>query len=273
MHRTAWLTDLHLNFVDEVDFEKLILEVAKANVDSLLIGGDVAEAHSLISWLSQFEEKLVTETDQPDLPIYLVLGNHDFYYGGIASVRQDVQEFTEGSSWCFLTNANEPIRLTDRSALVGHDGWADAREGDYNRSLVMMNDYLLIEELAKFSKQDRLVELHRLGDEAAEHIREQLMMALPNYEQVFVLTHVPPFRAACWYQGTISDDEWAPHFVCQAMGRAIKDVAAVFPTKEITVLCGHTHSEGECQPARNVRVITGAAEYGLPKITKVFDLK
>src|SRR5438093_2989908 len=30
--------------------------------------------------------------------------------------------------------------------LIGHDGWADAREGDYERSTVMMNDYRLIEE-------------------------------------------------------------------------------------------------------------------------------
>lgn len=273
MHRTAWLTDLHLNFVDEAAFDELIAELVSASVDSVLLGGDVAEAHSVVSWLSQFEEKLLAQSPRSDVPIYLVLGNHDFYYGGIKSVRRQVEEFAEGSNWCFLTTAMQPIRLTDRAALVGHDGWADAREGDYNRSLVMMNDYLLIEELAKFSKQDRLVELHRLGDEAAEHIRKQLMLALPEYEQVFVLTHVPPFRSACWYQGTISDDEWAPHFVCQAMGRAIMDVAAVFPAKEITVLCGHTHSAGECQPARNVRVITGAAEYGAPKVTKVFDLK
>lgn len=267
MHRVAWLTDIHLNFVEPSEFETLVQEVNEVSPHSVLIGGDVAEAHSLIPWLTQLAEAI-------DFPTYLVLGNHDFYHGGIEAVRQAV------SDWCsanenrhFLTNSKQPIRLTDRAALVGHDGWADAREGDYNRSLVMMNDYLLIDELAQFSKQDRLAELHRLGDEAASHVREQLMLALPHYEQVFVLTHVPPFRAACWYQGTISDDEWAPHFVCQAMGRAILDVASIYPNKEITVLCGHTHSEGECQPSSNVRVITGAAEYGSPSITQIFDLK
>lgn len=267
MHRVAWLTDLHLNFVEEDEFTRLIEEVSATAANSIWIGGDIAEAHDVVSWLSVLEEKV-------DAPMFVVLGNHDFYYGGIESVRTNVREFANDSDkLTFLTTTAKPIPLTERTALVGHDGWADAREGDYNRSLVMMNDYLLIEELAAFSKQDRLAELHRLGDEAADHIRKQLLQALPEFEQVFVLTHVPPFRAACWYQGRISDDEWAPHFICQALGRAILDVASIFPTKEITVLCGHTHSPGECQPARNVRVITGAAEYGHPTITRTFDLK
>lgn len=266
MHRVVWLTDLHLNFVDPSEFEALIQEVHDASPDSVLIGGDIAEAHNVTSWLTLLHTEL-------NCPTYFVLGNHDFYHGGIQTVRAEVRELAERrESLCFLTQASQPIRLTERAGLVGHDGWADGREGNYNRSLVMMNDYLLIDELASFSKQDRLAELHQLGDEAASFVREQLMLSLPDFEQVFVLTHVPPFRGACWYQGVISDDEWAPHFVCQAMGRAILDVAAIFPNKEITVLCGHTHSAGECQPARNVRVITGAAEYGKPTIAQTFDL-
>ena len=267
MHRTVWLTDLHLNFVEPHEFERLVQEVRSLQPDTVLLGGDVAEAHDVVAWLMLLIQRI-------DRPIYFVLGNHDFYNGGVTAVRDQVADASEANErLCFLTRSKSPVRLTDRAALVGHDGWADAREGDYNRSLVMMNDYLLIEELAPFSKQDRLAELHRLGDEAALHVREQLMRALPEYEQVFVLTHVPPFRAACWYQGAISDDEWAPHFVCQAMGRAILDVASIFPGKEITVLCGHTHSAGECLPTENVRVITGEAEYGRPSVTRTFDLK
>ena len=34
--------------------------------------------------------------------------------------------------------------------LVGHDGWADARLGDYERSQVQLNDFVLIEELARY---------------------------------------------------------------------------------------------------------------------------
>ena len=121
MHSIAWLTDLHLNFVDDAAYEALIHEVLGANVDSVLIGGDIAEAASVVSWLSVLERDV-------QLPTFLVLGNHDFYYGGIQSVRTLVDEFTADSDTLnFLTTAQEPVRLTERAGLVGHDGWADAR--------------------------------------------------------------------------------------------------------------------------------------------------
>lgn len=266
MKRIAWLTDLHLSFVEPENRETFVDEVAAAEADMLLIGGDIGEAQNVVHFLKNFVD--VFET-----PTFVVLGNHDFYGGGIQSVRAAVDELSSTrDNLTFLTTAAEPFPLTERAGLVGHDGWADAREGDYNRSLVMMNDYRLIQELAGFSKQARLAELHRLGDEAAEHIRQQLELALPIYEQVFVLTHVPPFRGACWYRGQVSDEEWAPHFVCQAVGQAILDMANVHPNKQITVLCGHTHSPGICEPAANVRVITGGAEYGSPGITQIFEL-
>ena len=220
----------------------------------------------MVDFLRRLDEQL-------GCPVHVVLGNHDFYGGGIGTVRQSVDELSrQRETLCFLTTAANPVELTAKVALIGHDGWADGREGDYNSSLVMMNDYRLIEELARFTKHDRLAELYRLGDEAANHVRRQLELALPEYEEVIVLTHVPPFRGACWYQGTISDDEWAPHFVCQAMGHVILDQAALHPARRITVLCGHTHSPGMFQPANNVNVITGGAEYGAPGITQVFDL-
>lgn len=266
MNRLAWLTDLHLDFVSEDAMEQLVQEVRDAHPDALLIGGDVGEARSVVGYLRLLDEML-------GVPSFVVLGNHDFYRGGIASVRRAVESYaSESPAMEYLTCASDPFELAKDVALVGHDGWADAREGDYNRSLVMMNDYLLIDELAAYNKHDRLAELHRLGDEAAAHIRLQLALALPRYPKVFVLTHVPPFRDACWYQGTISDDEWAPHFVCQAMGRSILDMASIYPGNEITVLCGHTHSAGECRPAPNVHVVTGAADYGRPGITQLFEL-
>ena len=58
----------------------------------------------------------------------------------------------------------------------------------------------------------------------------------------------------------------------QAMGRTILNMANDYPEKQITVLCGHTHNSGICEPAANVRVITGAAEYGWPSITQTFEL-
>jgi hypothetical protein len=85
-------------------------------------------------------------------------------------------------------------------------------------------------------------------------------------------THVPPLREACWHEGRLSDDEWAPHFTCKAMGDAILEIMRDYPQRKLTVFCGHTHSPGQCRPLPNVEILTGGAKYGLPGIQRVIEL-
>jgi hypothetical protein len=192
------------------------------------------------------------------------LGNHDFYFGSLAQVRSGVTQLCRAEpDLRYLTNESW-MALTDRTA---------AREGDYLHSYVMMNDYKLIAELAPYNKVERWSLLKSLGDRAADHIREHLPEALAAREDVLLVTHVPPFRAACWYDGQISDDEWSPHFTCQAMGQAILEIMARCPERRLTVLCGHTHGGGQAQPLPNVVVHTGGALYGQPAIARVFEVR
>ncbi len=201
-----------------------------------------------------------------------MLGNHDFYHSSIRRVREEILELTRRNPRLVWLNAVDAVALTEQVGLVGHDGWADARLGDYERSLVMMNDYRLIEEFSRVNKQDRWPLLMREADAAADHIRQVLPKALEAFERVMLLTHVPPFREACWHEGKISNDEWLPHFTSEAMGRAIIDVMQAHPRNQLVVLCGHTHGRGEARPAENVVVYTGASEYGAPGIERVFEL-
>ncbi len=266
MKRVAWLTDLHLNFLTPQRVDEFLGKVADLRADAVLIGGDVAEVPDLSGYLRQIAERVAT-------PIYFVLGNHDFYFGSIRRVRQQVRELcrrTPGLVW--LPTAGV-VELSGSVGLVGHDGWADARLGNYEQSLVMMNDYRLIEELAGLSKTDRWPVLKALGDEAAAHFRRVLPEALAKNEHVVALTHVPPFREACWYQGRISDDHWLPHFTCKAAGDAMLEVMRDHPQKRLTVLCGHTHSPGETSPLANVLVLTGGTEYGDPCVQRVLEFE
>ena len=112
----------------------------------------------------------------------------------------------------------------------------------------------------------RLERLHALGDAAAEHFRIVLPEAIARFRSVIAMTHVPPFREACWHQGQISNDAWLPHFACQAVGDVFVDVMSAHPDRELLVLCGHTHSSGEARFLPNLRVCTGGAEYGCPEI-------
>jgi Icc protein len=205
-------------------------------------------------------------------PIYFVLGNHDFYCGSIHVVREAVRQLCrERPNLHYLTDA-EPIELVSGAGLVGHDGWADARFGDYERSYIMMNDYKLIAELAGMTKAQRWPLLKALGDQAAAALRPVLIEALDRFPRVLVATHLPPLREACWHEGQISDDEWAPHFTCKAIGDMLLEIVRERPDRQVTVYCGHTHSPGITRPLPNLTIFTGGSQYGRPTIQRMIEL-
>ena len=255
--RLAWLTDLHLNFVDIDCVEGLCRRIRDEGADAVLISGDIAEAPGVEAYLDLLGRQI-------DRPIYFVLGNHDFYRGGIVEVRAQDRRVLRRSPLIHWLSAEAAIELTPETGLIGHDGWADGRLGDYAGSDVLLNDYFLIEDLAGLEPEARLEQLHALGDEAATHFRSTLPQALGRYRRVIALTHVPPFREACWHRGNLSDDAWLPHFACKAVGDALMEIMSAHPDRELLVLCGHTHSAGEAGILPNLKVRTGAAEYGRP---------
>jgi Icc protein len=266
MKRVIWLSDIHVDFLRPQEFAEFLQHVEAAQSDAILLSGDISDSPQLIAALERLGTGLST-------PLYFVLGNHDYYFSSIARVRESVRELCRRMPRLVWLSEAGVIELAPQVGLVGHDGWADARLGDYMRSLIMMNDYRLIEELAGVEKRERWPLLKALGDEAANYVRRTLPGALDRYPRVILLTHVPPFRESCWYQGQISNDEWLPHFSCQAMGDAIIEVMHSYPGRELTVLCGHTHGRGEYRPTKNTVVLTAGAEYGQPEIQQVFEFE
>ena len=265
VQRLAWLTDIHLNFLQPEEVDAFLEIVVAAACDALLISGDIAESQDVAGFLSQIASHV-------ERPVYFVLGNHDFYRGSIPAVRQSIRELCRAHPRLHYLTHCEAIELTPHVGLVGHDGWADARFGDYENSDVFLSDYALIAELAGHFELDRRPMLGRLGDEAAAHIRSVLPPALDRFEHVMLVTHVPPLREACWHEGRTSDDNWAPHFTCKAVGDAILEIMRKHPQRRLTVLCGHTHSAGETRPLDNVVIYTGGARYGSPAINRVFEV-
>jgi predicted MPP superfamily phosphohydrolase len=262
--RVVWLTDIHLNFLSDSRVDAFLSDVTSQRPDGVLIGGDIAEAHNVCDYLGRIQAAI-------ECPFYFVLGNHDFYYGSIRATRKRVEELcTEHKRLHYLT-LEAADALSEHVGVVGHDGWADGRLGNYPRSLVKMLDWKLIEELEPHDRQSRWEVLKGLADEAAAHLRRVLPAALARFEHVVLLTHVPPFLAACWHEGKISDDQWSPHFTCHAVGAAIVEIMDAHPDRKLTVLCGHTHGQGETSPRANITVLTGGAEYGAPRIARVFD--
>src|SRR5262249_18504561 len=99
-----------------------------------------------------------------------------------------------------------------------------------------------------------------------DHFRRVLPEALHRCRRVIAMTHVPPFPEACWYQGGVSGDAWLPHFACKAVGDVFVEVMMRHPNQELLVLFVHTHSSGETQILPTLKVLTGGAEYGRPRI-------
>ena len=133
--RYAWLTDIHLEFLKDkeaVDFGK---ELATQNLDGLFLPGDISTASQIRGHLKLFE-------DFYQGPLYFVLGNHDYYGGEIESVRKTVRKNCNKSKWLHWLPATGIVPLSKDTCLVGHDGWADGRLGNYRGSKVLLNDYL-----------------------------------------------------------------------------------------------------------------------------------
>jgi Icc-related predicted phosphoesterase len=145
--------------------------------------------------------------------------------------------------------------------------------GDFFRSEVLLNDYVLIRELRRLRKHELFARLNALGDEAAESLELRAREALAVHRNVLVLTHVPPFREACWHEGRISNDEYLPHFACRAVGERLSAVMGEHPDRTMTVLCGHTHSPGVAHTGENLTVLTGGAEYGAPELQRIFEVE
>lgn len=265
MTRVAWLTDIHLEFLNRSQLETFLTALATTHVDAIWITGDIAQAPSVEAYLNAMLRAVIK-------PIYFVLGNHDYYHGNIAQVRDAMTKITQRSSGLVWLPAADVIEITPRVGLVGHDGWSDGRYGDFMGSQVVLNDYILIQELRLVDQMALWRALQTLADEAASHLRRVLPIAAHQYPQVFVLIHPPPFVDVCYHKGKLYtlDNPFLPHFSSKALGDALLDMAERHPHTHFTVLCGHTHGGGEALMRPNLRVLNGAAEYRHPQIQRIF---
>jgi len=140
------------------------------------------------------------------------------------------------------------------------------------------NDFLLIDEVRCWRDAHTLDKpalrrvLVTLGDEAAGYLKSVMVPAAKQYPKVIVATHVPPFREAAWYQGRPSNNDFLPFFSCKAVGDVLLATARSHPECQVLVLCGYTHGGGELQALENLRVVTGPAEYGHPRIQQTIVL-
>ncbi len=297
----AWVADPHLVFVTQsVEFPwdeltPFLERLAAAEYDALVVSGDISESPLLTNHLRKLEQYV-------HRPVFFVLGNHDFYHGTFARTRDEVRKTMEGSQYLRGLDQCEPIQLTADTTLIGHGGWADGGYGDLGSSRTVLNDWKAIEDLRYWKRgPHRLVglkgfdastvdwmrcrltyedvdwqpladHLQALGNEAAEHIRRVLPLALTTSRRVILVTHVPPFLPATPPRG-LHWDTWAPHAGCKAMGDAILEIMRSHPSAELLILSGHVHYQSRVSIGQNIEQRTAWAAYGEPCVSDFIDVE
>lgn len=232
---------------------------------ALIVTGDISEGDDVVYQLECL-------ADTFDRPIYFVLGNHDFYGRSIAETRRKIADFARDHEHLHYLTDCGPIFLTDDAVLIGDDGWGDAGEGDFTGSTIRLNDFELIDDFRGRTPEICWSILQREGRGSSERLSQKLSELPSGVRHVLIATHVPPFRAACWYDGHITDDNWAPFFVCGQVGDALRRISLANPDRQHTVLCGHTHHEGDACILDNLMVHTGYSRYGTLDIESIIDL-
>jgi predicted MPP superfamily phosphohydrolase len=265
MKTIAWITDIHLNFVNRPQIVKFFQQIDQMRPDAVLLGGDIGDARTVEGYLKSFENIV-------KCPIYFVLGNHDYYHGSIAAVRAKIMALTKDSRWLHWLPMDDIAPLSEKTCLMGCESWADGRLGEYATSSVILNDYLFIRELSGLDADMRLKRLKALADASAAGLAETLPKALEGFQHIILLTHVPPFAEACRHLGRPTDKEWLPHFTCKAVGDVITSLIIKYPDREMTVLCGHTHDAFQIRVRPNVHVRVGGASYGMPRVQEFLSI-
>lgn len=269
-HTLLWLTDVHLNFLESDARKKFYQKVANKNPDTVLITGDIAEAVDLCELLTEFSLYI-------DKTIFFVLGNHDYYRGSVNKVRDKIQFLCKNNQKLIWLGRPEIIKLSNETILVGHDTWADSRNGDVENSTVNLNDCRYIAELisaASLGKSALKKEMQRLADVDAAVLKAAINKAIQenNPKKIIIAIHVPPFKECCQYKGKQSDENWQPYFSSKITGDVISAAAEKYPDISFLVLCGHTHSKHVFKPYENLEIKTGGAEYYRPKIQEIIEI-
>jgi len=266
----VWLTDIHLNFLGKRQTRKLARQILSQDPTHIILSGDQSDASKFRFEMGYLMEHL------NDVPVYFVAGNHDYYHGSIKGFRKYLKEYHNHdaqSKW--LPNLGI-ITASPNVAIIGHDGWADGGYADWFKSNIILNDYVKIKELAenyRFAPQLTFQTIQDLARESAEYFQKYIKEAFKKHDKVFLVTHPVPFRECNLNPDRqIADDNWMPHFSSKIIGDTILDVMQeISVEKELTILCGHTHTESSYKPLPNVTCLVGGAEYYRPRINGVFE--
>lgn len=274
--KAFWITDAHLDHAKPEVVEAFYQSIRDAAPTHIFITGDTGTSYNIRKYLKELSGLV------PTAKTFGILGNHCVWGSSIEKVQKIVHGLQKTVPNFTYLSTSGPILLDDTTAIVGHDGWYDARHGDPQPRRFLMHDWKAIKEYdSKTSfyyptfEQDVIRISQGLATEAVLHVQKQVDLALAaKVNHVIVLTHIPPWTQVAHHRGRPNDDITAPWYTSKVMGAYLEFVATQNPYIEFRVLCGHTHGQADYSPLPNLRAHAGGSEYGQPSIQRdVFTQK
>lgn len=241
-----WATDIHLNyFSDEYisNFGKSLAKDYKAK--GLIISGDISLGNKL-------ERNLKTLSDAVQMPIYYVLGNHDYWYSSFAEIDALVDRLSSDSG---LIDLNKSIvKINDSTALTGFTGWYDCKFGKINPE-VKMSDWIKISD---YLDQDYLnVSINR-SNKYLDFKDRLSTIKDSGFDNQIIVTHFPPFEKLIK-----GKKEAKPFYGSSIAGDTLLSIKNQY--SKIVCLSGHTHNRATYQVG-NLSCYVGEACRGKPSL-------
>lgn len=257
MNKYLWLTDIHLNFLKTQSRQDFFKTLKLKNPHGIFLSGDIATGTTVAEILAELGEYL-------NLPIYFVLGNHDLWNSSSAQVKEKLAQLP--SNLVYLSQS-EPIALTKKVGLIGHDGFCDARWKEPKYPLVFLMDWFFIKDFRNLSLKDKYALMRDWASEAAAQVGFKLRKALETFEEVIMISHfplLPENNLPKWIK-----DFWKPYNSSKIMFETLRSIMSDFPNKKLTLYSGHSHQESKTEIAPNIVMKVGGAELGKPIIQEV----
>lgn len=248
-----FLTDLHLDRTGEAELDHLLSRIKITDYDCAIVTGDISDAKNLRRHLSQLAAACAPK------PLYILMGNHDYYGGSFKVVDDDVEDLCKSTFNLHHLDGSRVIQLTDGIGLLGHRGWPDARAGEGMKTEVKSRDGWSIKDLQHLEHSQMLDRMLSLGRESAAKIRRIFPLALARYRHVIVATHVPPFDNAVFHKGKSAASQHLPHFCNVSVGVMLIGILRAFPRRRVTVIAGHSHGACDIKITSNLSVRVGSS--------------
>lgn len=246
-----WATDIHLNyFTDEYicNFGKALAKEYKAK--GLIISGDISLGNKL-------ERNLKTLSSAVQMPIYYVLGNHDYWYSSFSEVDHLTDKLSADNSLIDLNKSL--IKINEDTILIGFTGWYDCRFGKIN-SEISMSDW---SKISDYKDQDPISVSQKRSSFYSSFKERALSLQDLGVKNQIIVTHFPPFEKLIK-----GKKDAKPFYGSSDSGNMLLALGNHY--NKLICLSGHTHSKASYH-LNNLSCYVGEACRGKPSLAGIID--